>query len=382
MLRRGFDRAYGNAAGGNYFEQDDKQTYLDDTPHPRGEGYYKTDAETTFALSFLDESVARGRRFFLYLAYHAPHWPLQAKPEDIARYEGVYEVGPDQIRRRRHERQIEMGLVDPRWKLSRNLGGEWNALDEAGRKVAASRMQVHAAMVDSIDQNVGRVIAKLKEMRVFEDTLIIFCSDNGACRRDGLWGDFMGRERFGYEYDEQAPIGTARSHFGIGLTWATVANTPLRKHKATTYEGGMASPLIVHWPALIANGGSITHQPAQMIDITPTCVEAAGVRYPEEYEGRRILEPAGLSLLPVFRGETREGHGSIYWHYQTQRAIRQGKWKAVGRPGRMELYDLEADRTETTDLSARHPELLQELTDQWEAWYHQSGRESADVEER
>lgn len=370
VLERGFDHCFGNTSGGNYFHDDRRPSYLDGERVPRTEGFYKTDAETDFALRFIEEEVEPEQPFFLYLAYHAPHWPLHAKPDDIDRYRGKYLAGPQAIRTARHARMLEMGIVDKKWALPQSQDGGWDALSDAEKAAADLRMAVHAAMIDSVDQNVGRLVAKLEETKQLDNTLILFLSDNGACKRDGVWGTFIRDNLYDYEYDPKAPAGTPASHFGIGRAWARVSNTPFRKFKRDLEEGGIASPLIVSWPEGVATSGKLVHAPGHVVDILPTCLEAAGVDYPEILQERPLTPLDGTSLLPLTREDSTTAERALFWYWERARAVRSGGFKAISRHRRpWKLYDMRADRTELRDLAAEKPGLVKALEARWEAWF-------------
>ncbi|HEY8505844.1 MAG TPA: sulfatase-like hydrolase/transferase [Gemmataceae bacterium] len=373
-LDRGFDRYFGTPSGGGvyfkgslklrpnvFFLEGDKRVEVPDD-------FYVTDAFTDHAIRFVGEAAGQRRPFFLYLAHIAPHWPLQAKPEDIAKYEGRYDEGWDQVRQERYERQLELGVIDRRWKLSPRdpRARAWESLPQEKRRDLARRREIYAAQIDCIDQNVGRLVAKLKELGVFENTLILFLSDNGCSAEGGPGGFSKGREG--------APIGTALSYASGGLEWANASDTPFRKYKMDVHEGGIATPLIAHWPAGIRRRGELEHQPGHVIDLLPTCLDAAGARFPPRRNGKDTLPPEGRSLLPAFAGNAIARDDALYWEHQGNRAVRDGKWKLVAaHNGPWELYDLEADRTELTDLSAKFPDRTKGLAAKWEAWAERCG---------
>ncbi|HOB75825.1 MAG TPA: arylsulfatase [Phycisphaerae bacterium] len=364
-LDRGFARYFGLIGGANsYFGAwPGRLMLVDNEPfQPGGEGYYITDAITDRALRYLDDRPRNDRPFFLYVAYTAPHAPLHARPEDIARYRGKYDVGWDVIRQRRYERLRELGLIDGRWPLSpRDPGAPaWSAASDRDRW--SLRMAVYAAQVDRMDYGIGRILQKLRDLGLEQNTLVMFLSDNG--------GDSE-------EIDESlpgAPPGHPDSSVGYGLPWANVSNTPFRQFKRTVHEGGIATPLIVRWPAVLKNVGRVTPEVGHVIDILPTCLEAAGVAYPQTHNGRPIAPPDGRSLLATLRGERREGHTYLFWEHEGNRAVRNGKWKLVAQhAGPWELYDLEADRTELNDLADRYPEQVRALAARYEQWAAEVG---------
>ena len=372
--QRGFDRYFGTPSGGGVYFKDaltirtEVFFVLDDERVDVPDDFYVTDAFTDYALEFVDEAVAAGQPFFLYLGHIAPHWPLQAKPEDIAKYRGRYDAGWDAIRRARYDRQVEMGIIDRRWPLSPRhpQAGPWAEEPPHQQADLAERMAIYAAQVDSVDQNMGRLIEQLETLGCFDDTLILFLSDNGCSAEGGPGGFSRGVEG--------APLGTGLSYASAGLEWANVSDAPFRKFKMSVHEGGIATPLIAHWPAGIGRRGEIKHQVGHVIDLLPTCLEAAGAPYPAERNGTATLPLEGISLVPAFRGEPLARQEPLYWEHQGNRAIRDGDWKLVASHNQpWELYDMAADRTELNDLADHRPEVLERLRRQWEAWAEACG---------
>jgi arylsulfatase A-like enzyme len=336
--------------------------------------YYITDALTEHAVRFIER---RGQEpFFLYLAHVAPHWPLHALDEDIARYEQTYKAGWDAVRQARHRRMIESGIITAGTPLSPRHQAERKWEDNRTRDWDARAMAVHAAMIDRMDQGIGRVIAKLEELKLLDNTLILFLSDNGASPEmypnSGFDRPSQTRDgrRIAYPPDKSVLPGGEETFFYMGPAWANVANTPLRYWKAEMHEGGICTPMIAHWPAgLKAPAGSVTHQAGHVMDVMATCVELAGAKYPAEFEGRKITPMEGKSLAAVLRGGQREGHEVIGWEHFGAKAVRQGGLKLVARRGaRWELYDVAADRAEVDDLAERRPEQVRELEAKWEQW--------------
>jgi arylsulfatase len=334
--------------------------------------YYFADAITEKALEYIDEFTESEKPFFLYMAHAIPHWPIQARQEDIDKYQGVFSGGWAAMRDRRYQKQIEMGLFDaettPKPPLSQN--GTWNGGNWE------TKMMVHAAMVDRIDQGVGNIMDKLTEKGVFDNTLIFFLTDNGASNEiPGAPGfDRPGAARDGTPLNYGANVaGDSREDFtGIGPSWASAVNTPFRWWKKESYEGGICTPLIVHWPAgLEAEAGSITDQPGQVPDIFPTILEAAGGEHPDQYNGNILLPVEGISLMPILKGSQRQGHEVMYWEHADGKAVRQDDWKAVQRTNNntWALYNLAQNRTETNDLAGQNPAKVNELTSLWQDWY-------------
>ncbi|RUL87815.1 arylsulfatase [Tautonia sociabilis] len=373
-LDRGFDRYFGTPTGGGvYFKetlQIRKEVFFvaDDRRVAFPDDAYVTDLFTDHAIRFVRDASQGDRPFFLYLAHIAPHWPLQALPEDIEKYRGRYDdLGWDTVRSTRYRRQIELGLIDPAWPLSPRdpEAVAWRLLPDDRRAELAFRMAVYAAQVDRIDQSVGRLVSALEEAGELENTVILFLSDNG-CSAEGGPGGFSRGE-------PGAPIGTGSSYASVGLEWANASDTPFRKFKMSVHEGGIASPFIVHWPAGLSREGEIEHQPGHVIDLLPTCLELAGASYPAERNGQPTLPLDGRSLVPAFAGEPID-RGPLFWEHQGNRAVRLGEWKLVAPHGKpWELYDLESDRTELVDLSDTMPEKVAELSALWQSWANRAG---------
>ena len=368
-LDRGFDRFYGsNTSTGSYFaihdDSYDRRLILDDREIEPPDEWYATDAYTDYAIDFVEEASRREDPFFLYLAYTAPHWPLHALPEDIAKYRGKYRKGWDALRRERHKRMIEMGIVEEDWPLSPRGGRAWDSLSDEKKDEMDLRMAVYAAMIDRMDRNIGKLVESLEERGILDNTLILFLADNGGCAEGGLWGFQRGDE----------PIGSPQSYASYGLCWANASDTPFRRYKKWTHEGGIATPLIAHWPGVIRQRGELCRQVGHVIDLMPTCCEVAGAEYPGRHDGHEIVPVEGRSLVPVFQGRMREPHEALFWEHQGNRAVRQGKWKLVSEHAdAWELYDLEADRTEMHDLAAERPEKVRELKNLYKAWAARCG---------
>jgi len=367
-LQRGFDRFYGVPEGGGfYFKVKKGRTILDgndvlySAERQTPDGWYSTDAWTEQGIRFIDEALAAKKPFFLYLAHNAPHFPLQAPPEDIARWRGKFREGWDVLRQRRYQRQIELGVIDPAWPLSPRPEGvkAWANLSETERDRFDHIMAIYAAVMERMDRSVGRLVAALKERDALDNTLILFLSDNGGNAESGPNGRTGG----------PGQPGAADSDVFCGQSWATLENTPFRRYKHYNHEGGIATPLIAHWPARIADRGAWRRQTGHLVDILPTCIEVAGAIYPQHRNGRPVLPLEGRSLVPAFDGKPVERE-AIYWEHEGNAAVRAGDWKLVrlGRKGAWELYDLKADRTELTDLAAAEPGRLRQLAALWDAW--------------
>ena len=362
---RGFDRYFGHLSGATNFFTGDKTFRLNGEPFdvPKS-GFYTTDADTDYAIRFVEEAAGTGKPFLLYIAYNAPHYPLQAPKEEVEKYRGKYKCGWDELRRRRYKRQMEMGLFRKRWKLSPRPKDvpAWETLGEKEQDVEDLRMATFAGMVDRVDQNVGKLTACLDKLGATDDTLILFLSDNGAC-------PFQRSKR------THLPPWDPQSYWTYDKKWAHACNTPFRWYKQNQHEGGIATPLIAHWPkGLKVKGGSVTHQPGHLVDVMATCLDVAGSDYPTEHAGQPIKPLRGRSLLPILRGRQREGHDVLYFQFSNNRAVRKGKWKLVSaRGGPWELYDMDVDRTELNDLAKARPELAAELAGLWDKWAAQVG---------
>lgn len=367
---RGFDRYFGLISGAaNYWDISRtkapgvKRTMaIDDKPfRPKVGKFYMTDAISNYAVKFIDLYGRDDKPFFLYVAYTAPHWPLHAWPDDIAKYSGKYHIGWDELRRRRYRRLVEMGIIDSRWPLTPRdpLVPPWEKAKH--KKWNAMRMAVYAAQIDRMDQGIGRIIAKLKEIGILENTLVMFLSDNGGCH-ERLRGN-----------DPAKMPGPMDTYMSYGRGWANASNTPFRLYKHWVHEGGIATPLIAYWHGVI-KPGRLTHEVGHVIDILPTCADVAGAEYPEKFKGKDIAPVEGKSLVPVFEGKSRKGHDALYWEHEGNKAVRKGKWKLVSRyPRRWELYDIEADRSEMKDVSGDHPELVRELVGLYNRWAERCG---------
>jgi len=325
---------------------------------PKDKNFYTTDAFTDYSIDRLEEYRNENKPFLLYMPYTAPHYPLHAWPADIAKYRGKYKIGWDILRRQRYERQIKMGLIDAKYKLSPRDEGvpSWESLSESQKDQADLKMAVYAAMVDRMDQGIGRVFAKIKELGKWENTLILFHADNGGCPETP-------------DTTPDIPPGPVAGYRALGPPWANASNSPYRKYKSTDYEGGACTPFIASWPGVI-KPGTITSQVGHIIDILPTFMEMAGTVYPKQLNGRTLKIPVGKSLLPIFEGKQRKGHDVLFWQFSKAKAIRTGKWKLV-RLGQAdwELYDLEKDRTELNNLALQYPQKVKQMAAMWEDWW-------------
>lgn len=375
-LQRGFDRFYGLLPGASsYFKpHGNRSLTLDNQPLPAPDepDYYTTDAFTDFAIKTVREHDAKSP-FFLYLAYNAPHWPLHAREEDIKKFVGKYRAGWDQLRADRHARMIDQGIVKKDWSLSERDAGAraWDSLNDEEKTKLDYRMAVYAAQIHRMDWNIGRLVATLKERGELDNTLLLFLSDNGGCAEP--YSDRGGKS--------QAAINDPKELGGVsyGTGWANASNTPFKKFKSTLHEGGISTPLIVHWPAgLKAKPGSLDSTPGYLTDIMPTALQVSGATYPKNFKGQPITPLEGVSLVPRLTASNETpAPRTFFWEQYGYKAVRTGDLKAVfnarnmydntGR-GEWELYDLSNDRTETKDLAATRPGDLKKLVAEWDAW--------------
>ena len=359
----GFQRYWGHLSGACNFFTGDNSFRLNGKNWPipqslNGKPFYTTHAITDFALDFIKEGEidSSSDPFLLYVAYNAPHYPLHAPKKDVLKYNGKYDAGWDQLRQTRYAKQLTTGLIPRKFKLSPRADHvpAWDSIKESEKSWEADRMEVFAAMIDVMDQNIGRLIDDLKKRKVFDNTLFLFCADNGGCPFERTRGRNL------KPWDP-------KSYWTYDASWAQASNTPFRLYKQNQHEGGISSPLIVHWPeGLKTKPGSTTRQPGHLIDFMATFIELSGAKYPKQV-GERAIEPLeGKSLLPIFQGEERDGHENLYFHFGTDRALRQGNWKLVSaKGGKWELYDLEKDRTELNDLSAKYSERVKKMSELW-----------------
>jgi arylsulfatase A-like enzyme len=357
----GFDRYWGHLSGATNFFTGDDTFRLNGKAWavPRelnGRPFYTTHAITDYALDFLEEMKASEEPFLLYTAFNAPHYPLQAPEEAVKKYDGRYDSGWDALRVARHKRQLESGLLPEKWALTPRPDHipAWDSLSEEEQQWEADRMEVFAAMVDELDTGVGRITNYLEEQGLLDNTLVLFMSDNGACPFERTRGRYL------KPWDPE-------SYWTYDASWAHLGNTPFRLYKQNQHEGGISSPLIAHWPKGIkAVPGSVVKEPAHLIDIMATAIEVGAATYPSQIGERQIDPLRGQSLLPILTGKTRSPHENLYFHFRTDRALRQGPWKLVSaKLGKWELYNLEEDRTELNDLAAEMPERVETMKSEW-----------------
>ncbi|MCA9032551.1 MAG: sulfatase-like hydrolase/transferase, partial [Planctomycetaceae bacterium] len=322
------------------------------------------DLWTEQGIKFVDEALAADKPFFWYLAHVAPHFPCMAPEETIAKYRGKYMAGWDKLREERYARQIEMGLIDSSWQLEPRPDAipAWDSLSDEEKVRYDDMMAIYAAMIEEVDKNIGKLVAALKERNQLDNTLILFLSDNGGNAEGGTDG----------KYEGEHP-GNPDSNVFIGQCWAHLNNTPFRKYKHYNHEGGIATPLIAHWPAAVkprtGNDDWIT-TPTHLIDLMATCVDLGEATYPAEFNGKAIVPMQGQSLRPLLTGQGEFAKRPLYWEHEGNAAIRVGDRKLVrqGLAGHWELFDLSVDRTEQHNLAADRPEEVEALRKQWRQW--------------
>lgn len=408
-LQRGFDRYYGTIQGaGSFYDpacltRDNTQISPVTDPEYQPTEYYYTTAITDHAIRFAGEHHQKSPQqpFFMYVAYTAAHWPMHALEKDIAKYKGKYDQGYNPIRKARFEREQAMGLIDPKWQLS----PQWGTWDTVQHKPWEARcMEVYAAMIDCMDQGIGRIVASLNSSGQLDNTLILFLQDNGGNyesigrtsprnpppgRYPMRGPDFLEQEGIPRQTRDGLPVrqgpgvmpGPRDTYIAYGQGWANVSNVPFREYKHFVHEGGIATPLIAHWPARITRKNQLEKQPCHLIDVMATCVDLSGATYPKELNSQPITPMEGRSLLPAFEDQPIK-RDALYWEHEGNRAVRAGNWKLVAKArcspgtfsphlagtGAWELYDMETDRTEMHDLAAKMPDKVNELREKWEAY--------------
>jgi arylsulfatase len=410
-LGRGFDRYYGTIHGaGSFFDpsslvRDDTMIspFADKEYTPKT--YYYTDAIADHAVKFVGDHTKdhADKPFFLYVAFTAAHWPMHALPEDIKKYEGKYKDGYEPIRKARFKKAAENGVIDPKQPMTPHPM-QWD--DVKDKKWEAAGMEVYAAMVDRMDQGVGKLVAELKRTGQLENTLILYLQDNGGCAElQGRTGnadhpnierpekptfpvmkpeDFAAagsvpkqtRDGYPVRMGPKVMPGPADTYVAYGKGWATVSNTPLREYKHWVHEGGISTPLIAHWPKGIAAKGGLRSQPGHLIDVAATCVDIAGATYPKD---ATPLE--GKSLVPAFANKPLDR--DLFWEHEGNRAVRSGDWKLVGKHNQpWELYDIGTDRVEANDLAAKQPDKVKELIAKYEAYAKRANVEPWPVQKK
>ena len=370
---RGFEEHWGVIWGVvNYFDPF-SLVHNQDPIREVPDNFYMTDFITEKSIDLIDEYSKDDKPFFLYVAHNAPHWPLHALPEDIEKYKNTYKDGWEVLRKNRYKKMISLGLIDSlTYKLPENSSGlKWAECDK--KEYESACMAVHAAMIDRVDQGIGKIIQKLKETGQFENTVIFVLSDNGASYERGYPPGFdrpgFTRDSTIIEYNSDHP-GPETTWNYIGNAWASASNTPFRYWKKESYEGGSATPFIVHWPKVLkGKENTINKGVTHVIDILPTCLAITGAKYPENFNGEKTVPVSGKNLLPLLLNKTESIHDTLFWEHEQGRAIRIGDWKMSAIPGKeWELYNLAEDHTETNDLSDKFPDKVEQMNKAWEDW--------------
>jgi len=401
-LQRGFEKFFGTIHGaGSYY--DPNSLTRDNEFIVPSEDFYYTDAISDNAVQFIEDHDTDSP-FFLYLTYTAAHWPMHAKPQDIAKYRGKFDDGWDMLREKKYKKMLEMGIIKPEWKLSQKEDvPAWQDVELNGWY--SSLMEVYAAMVDCMDQGIGRIMSTLEKKGLEYNTLIFFLQDNGACAEQMGLNQNIGPYYKDIQPDEIRPMGNDEfqtdmiprftrdgrpvlagrglkpgadnTYLAYDKPWANASNTPFRMYKHWVHEGGISTPLIVHWPDGIKANNEFRNTPGHLIDIMATCIDVAGAAYPEIFNGNAIIPFAGVSLTPEFENRNLQSR-AIFWEHEGNKAVRLGKYKLVSRwtaesEYNWELYDLELDRSETNNLIGTMPEKAKELQSIWKGWAKSSG---------
>ncbi len=406
--QRGFDKFFGIISGAGSYYDPLSLTLENDYIAPH-EDFYATTEFTDYAVKYIQEHNT-SKPFFLYVPYTAAHWPMHAPADEVEKYKGAYDTGWDNVRTKRFNKLKEMGLIDPNWKLTPRdpLVDAWNE-DIPDKEWEIANMEVYAAMIDIMDQGIGKILKTLESKGELENTLILYLQDNGACAEDLSWkkpvpydsvirpmepGELQtkgmpDRTRDGRPVKKMKDgwPGPDDGYTAYGRNWANASNTPFREYKHWVHEGGIATPLIVHWPEGIrSKQGSLIETPAHLIDIMATCVEVSAAKYPSEYKGNSITPLEGKSLLPLFN-HTPIKERELFWEHEGNRAVRSGKWKLVSKVSNVayknapeelpidqwELFDMELDRTETNNLASTYPEVVKDLSKKWLLWAKHTG---------
>lgn len=367
---RGFDRFYGIVRGAsNFFKPEkDKLLTLDDEPvdlNSLPDDYYTTTAFTDHAIEFVQEAVRDypDQPFFLYLAYTAPHWPLQAPEKYVEHYRKLYEQGWDALRPKRIEGVIRAGVIPSGTPVSDSVAPRWDSLPEAKRREMAHRMALYAGMIEAMDENIGRLLAELRKLGVYDDTLIVFLSDNGGCAEGGMLGSNNGHL-----------LGTKEGYFlTLGEAWANYANIPFDKYKHFTAEGGIRTPFIAHWPKGISARGKWSDQIGGIVDFMPTFLALAGAKYPASYDGHNLLPIEGINLAPALTGAPPKPR-KLFFEHEGNKAIFDGDWKLVSTHGeKWRLHNLRKDPTEKNDLSSTQADRAESMRREWRSWADRVG---------
>lgn len=413
-LQRGFDKFYGMVIGAASFydpaslTRGNKNITPQNDPKYKPETFYFTTAITDNTLMYLKEHQEEEKRtgeekpFFAYVAYTAAHWPMQALPEDIEKYKGVYDDGWDALRESRYKKMIDIGLIDEDWELSPRDEEvpAWDSLSDKEKKILPTRMECYAAMIDCMDQGIGKIVDELERQGKLDNTLILFLQDNGGCEEPFGLGEKTVPPMDTTDRVPPVPVdhkqynlapnwtrdgrpihrgkyvisGPATTYIACGRGWANAQNTPFRLFKHWEHEGGISSPLIVSWNSFFkknnAKVGGWQTEPGHLIDVMATCIDVAGASYPKQYNGKDIIPLEGESLVKTFVGDDLD-RDTLYWEHEGNCAVLKGDWKLVSDgtdEGKWELYNLADDRCELNDLSAEMPEKAAELAKLWQTW--------------
>lgn len=398
--QRGFDRFFGTIHGAGSFYDPNSLTRDNTQIAPDSEDFFYTDAIADNAITFIRDhhNESNETPFFIYIPFTCPHWPMHAREKNIAKYKGKYSIGWDKLRQQRFDKQKKLGLLGDECTMTDRdeAAPKWE--DAEMKDWFERRMEVYAAMVDNMDQNIGRIIKSLKETGEYENTVIFFLADNGGCAEEyGSRGAIkpprdaaiqLRPMKKGELQTRMQPLvtrdgrpvrtgkgvmpGPADTYVAYGLPWANASNTPFRRYKHWVHEGGISSPLVVHWPAGLDEKlhGKFVRDPSHLIDLMATCVDLSGADYPTKIGDQEITPLEGVSIRPTFTGLPINRKEPIFWEHEGNRAIRDGNWKLVakGPRGAWELYDMSVDRSETNDLSQEHPDIVKKMASQWDDW--------------
>ena len=390
-LQRGFEKFYGTIHGAGSFYDPSSLSRNNEfispynDPEYTPETYYYTDAISDHATRFIREHND-DNPFFLYVAYTCAHWPMHAFEKDINKYRGIYDLGYSAIREQRVKKMKGLGILPDKWQVSPKDGEPWSQIQN--KEWEARCMEVYAAMIDNMDQGIGRIIGELEKKGELDNTLILYLQDNGGCHESygrrsrnpvdtTLTAEDLQTKMIPDVTRDNKPVlmgqdvmpGGSDSFISYGLNWANVSNTPFRLYKTYVHEGGISTPLIVHWPKGIKAKNEWRHTPGHLIDLMATCVDIGKTEYPAEYNGNKIIPLEGKSLVPVFEKDELEER-MLFFEHLRNRAVRAGDWKLVARSldGPWELYNMKEDRTEMNNLIDQYPEKAKELINAWEEW--------------
>ena len=401
-LQRGFDRFYGTIIGaGSFYDpatlcRGNQFITPENDPEYQVNNFYYTDAINDNAIQFLKdhEASSKDSPFFMYVSYTSAHWPMHALPRDIAKYDGKYDKGYTPAYQARLEKMKQLGLIDPKWEIPGPVG-DWSKVEL--KEWESACMEVYAAMVDNMDQGIGRIVKCLEEHKQLENTLIFYLQDNGGCAEGFGRGKLVGplkrpakptlkpmgknelqtnmiptQSRDGYPLRRGKGVmpGPPETEIGYGENWANVSNTPFREYKHWVHEGGIATPLIAHWPAGIAAKDALKHEVTHLIDVMATAIDIGQASYPEQRGDTKTLPPEGISLRTIFKDQPGNKQRAVFFEHEGNRAVREGKWKLVanGPRGSWQLHDMEADRVEATNVAEQFPTITARLKAAWEAW--------------